>query len=185
LHFIKLEGSMRPPIAIVFLGTLFVIVSLAVADEVTSDYDRSVNFSKYKTFMWVQEPTMETPFMKDRVVETINTQLKIRGLRPVTSGADMAVGANFATEEKHTWETYYSGGGWGWGSSWSETRERTYEVGTLVVDLFDAESKKLIWEGVAADKLSSKPEKRARDYRKVILKMFREFPPINLRTPIS
>ena len=168
----------------------------ALADKVTTDYDHSVNFSKYKTFMWIQEPQSNQPFMKDRIVQSINAQLKARGLRLVGDGADLAIGANIATEEKQTLETYYNGDGWGWGGSgWSTTRVKTYEVGTLTVDLFDAHSKKAVWQGVATDTLPRDPEKRTKDYDKQIEKMFKEFPgfavgcsargvlPVNFLTP--
>jgi hypothetical protein len=160
----------------VILGTLLFAAVVASADKVTSDYDRNVNFGKFKTYMWIGEAKSQDPFMNDRIMAAVDMQLKFRGLRRVGDGADLAVGANLATEEKHTWETYYSGGGWGWGDGWATTTERTYVVGTLTVDLFDAKSKKLVWQGVSVDTLSRRPNKRWKDYDKSISKMFREFP---------
>jgi hypothetical protein len=115
--------------------------------------------------------------MKERIIAAVNAQLRIKGLRLVSDGADLMIGANIATEEKHTWETYYSGSDWGWGGGWATTEERIYDVGTLVVDLFDAQSKKLVWEGTAIDTLPNKPEKRTKEYGKYIEKMFRYYPP--------
>jgi len=163
------------------LGIVFLTAIVAFADKVTSDWDHTVNFSKYKTFMWIDKPQTDEPFMQDRIMAAVNAQLTLRGLRLVSDGADLAIGANLATEQKHTWETYYSGSGWGWGSGWSTTEERTYEVGTLTVDLFDAATKKLVWQGVSVDTLSRKPEHRTRDYDKSIEKMFRGFPPFSFR----
>ena len=160
----------------VILGLVFLLAVAARADKVRSDFDHSADFSKYKTFMWVHEPQTNEPFMKDRIMNSVNEKLRLRGFRQVNEGADLAVGANLATEERHTWETYYSGSDWGWGPTWSTTEMRTYEVGTLTVDLFDAESHKAIWQGVGVDKVSSKPEKQTRDLDKQIDKMFRYFP---------
>src|SRR5262245_12511432 len=163
------------------LGIVLLIAAAARADKITTDYDHSVSFYKYKTFMWVQEPDPPAPFMKERIVASINAQLRARGLRQVSDGADLAIGANVATEERHTWETYYTDSGWGWGwsggSGWATTTEKTYLVGTLTVDLFDADSKKLVWQGIATDRVHRKPEKQSRDNEKAIAKMFREFPP--------
>src|SRR5262245_27359702 len=177
---------MRSPKIYLGLGLLFLIAGVARADKVTADYDHTVDFSKFKTFMWIQEPQAEDPFMRDRIKNSVNAQLKARGLRLVHDGADLAVGAELATEEKHTWETYYSGSGWGWGGGWATTTEKTYQVGTLSVELFDTRTKKLVWQGVAVDTLSHRPEKRIRDNNKEIEKMFREFPPYtvsNLQKP--
>jgi Domain of unknown function (DUF4136) len=160
----------------VLLGFVFLLAVTAHANRVTTDYDHTANFSKYKTFMWVHEPDTNEPFMKTRIVDFVNSQLKYRGLRQVSEGADLAIGANVATEEKHTWDTYYSGDGWGWGSGWSTTEMRTYEVGTITVDLFDAQSHKVVWQGVGVDKISTKPEKQTKDTNKQIEKMFRSFP---------
>jgi len=160
----------------IVLGLVILLAVAARADKVTSDFDHNTNFSKYKTFMWVQAPNTTDPFMQDRIMEAVNSQLNIRGLREVKEGADLAVGANMVTEEKQAWETFYNGSDWGWGPGWSQTTETTYLVGTLTVDLFDACSHKIIWQGVGVDTVSSKPVKRTKDNNKQIEKMFRYFP---------
>jgi hypothetical protein len=50
-------------------------------------------------------------------------------------------------------------------------------VGTLVVDLFDANAKKLIWRGSSSDTLSNKADKNIKDLDKGVQKMFEHFPP--------
>ena len=163
----------------VMLGFALFLAVAARADKVTSDYDRSVDFSKYKTFMWVKEPEPAEPFMKDRIMASVNEELKARGMRQVDEGADMGVGSNVATEQRHTWETYYTGTGWGWdwgGGGWSTTEMRTYDVGTLTVDLFDTNNHRVIWQGVGVDEISPKPAKQTKSYDKQIEKMFRKYP---------
>ena len=134
---------MRSPKISLVLGLLFLVAGVARADKVTADYDHSVDFSKFKTFMWIHEPEAQDPFMKDRIKRSVNEQLQARGLRLVGDGADLGIGAELATEEKHTLETYYSGSGWGWGGGWATTTERTYQVGTLTVDLFDTRTEEI------------------------------------------
>jgi len=56
------------------------------------------------------------------------------------------------------------------------TKEKTYEVGTLTVDLFDAQTRKLVWQGVGTDTVSTKPEKHNRETDKEKEKMFKHFP---------
>jgi len=53
----------------------------------------------------------------------------------------------------------------------------SYEVGTLVVDMFDTYSKKLIWRGSASDVLTGKPDKDEKRLEKAVEKMFEHFPP--------
>jgi Domain of unknown function (DUF4136) len=157
------------------LGSVLLLAIVAWADKIRTDYDHSVNFAKYKTFMWIHQGEIDQPFMRERIMNSVNAELTARGLRMVSDGADLAVNANLATEQRHTWETYYTGGDWYWGG-WATTEMETYTVGTLTVDMFDAETHKLIWQGVGVDEVSDKPAKATKDYDKQIEKMFRKFP---------
>ena len=169
---------MQAPRISVMLGIVLFAATALRADKVTSDFDHSVNFSKYRTFMWIHEPQSNEPFAAERIMKAVNLHLTVRGLKQVSSGADLAVGSNLATEERHTWQTYYTGSGWDWGAGWSTTEERVYQVGTLTVDLFDSETKKIVWQGIGTDTLSRHPEKRSKDRDKQIDKMFKEFPAV-------
>ncbi len=51
-------------------------------------------------------------------------------------------------------------------------------MGTLVVDMFDAKTKNLVFRGIAEDELSDNPEKNKKKLEKASTKMFKEFPPM-------
>jgi hypothetical protein len=51
-----------------------------------------------------------------------------------------------------------------------------YTVGTLVVDLFDMVTKRVVCRGVGTDTLSEKPAKNEKKIEKVVDKMFEKFP---------
>jgi hypothetical protein len=54
----------------------------------------------------------------------------------------------------------------------------TYTQGTLVIDLFEKNSKKLMWRGTATDTISDDPKKNAEKIQKATEKMFKKnFPP--------
>src|SRR5262245_27994292 len=114
---------MRPTKIFGVLGILFLTTAALRADKVTFDYDHTVNFSKYRTFMWINEPDTPDPFMKDRIVKSVNMQLAARGLRQVNAKPDLVIGANLSTEERQVWDTYYSGG-YGWDGGFSTTEMR-------------------------------------------------------------
>ena len=69
----------------------------------------------------------------------------------------------------------YRYGGMGMGTSSTVVNE--YAVGTLVVDMFDAKSKSLVFRGTAEDEISDNPEKNAKRLEKASTKMFKDFPP--------
>jgi len=87
------------------------------------------------------------------------------------------------TSERRTLRTYYDdfGGGWDWrwggGFSTATTTEETYTVGTLVIDLFDANTKTIVWRGSASGTVSSKSDKNIKKLNQAIRKMFDQFPP--------
>src|SRR5206468_3083870 len=115
--------------------------TFAFAHKVQVDYDHSVNFSKYKTFMWAEKPQTENPLMDDRIVSAVNAQLSAKGLEPVTTNADLSVRTTSTIREKHVVSTLYDGWGWGWyGPGWATTYVDTYFEGTIVVNLFDTAS---------------------------------------------
>ena len=167
------------------VGIVLLFASASFAQQVKTDYDRSANFSQYKTYSWEKVQTQDQLWV-DRIKEAVNTALAAKGLTPVESGGDMAIVAIEMTKNQQTLNTFYDGfgGGWGWrrgggfgGFGDATTTTDTYKVGTLVVDLFDAHTKKLIWRGSASDTLSDKSDKNIKNLDKGVQKMFDHFPP--------
>src|SRR5262249_3592941 len=106
------EINMRlPRIIPVFVCILFA-TSLAFAHKVRVDYDHSVNFAKYKTFMWTEKPLTENPLMDDRIVNAVNAQLSARGLELVATNADMSIKATQSIQAIPIFNTVYDGFGW-------------------------------------------------------------------------
>jgi hypothetical protein len=163
---------------IVSFVLLFLTVSFAFGQKVTFDYDHNANFSKYKTFTWIKQPaTPRDPFMAQRIVNAVNIQLMAHGLQFVQGNADLGVVVNVASQQKQTLNTFYDGfGDWGWGFG-PATMVETYNEGTIVADLFDTQTKKIVWRGTAAKEVSSKPSKVTEEIGKSIEKMFKHFPP--------
>jgi len=157
--------------------------TFAIAQDVKTDFDRSVDFSKYRTFMWIKEPKPANPIMKQRIMDAVNLQLGEKGLKLVDAGGDLGVSANTATRQQHTLTSFYDGfpGGWGWHRRWIgapvTTFVDTYTVGTLVVDLFDTHNKEVVWWSSATDTVSDKPEKNEKHLYEAVEKMFKHFPP--------
>ena len=179
---------MRVPRILPVFVCIFFAASFAFAGKIRVDYDHSVNFSKYRTFMWVEKPQTENPFMEERIVNAVNLQLQARGLEPVKTGADLGISVTSSTEQKEIVSTYYDGfGGWGWGPGWgwgwgwggpgwATTYVDTYLEDTTVVDLIDIASEKRVWRGVSIGTISSKPEKATKKTAKRIAEMFEEYP---------
>jgi hypothetical protein len=161
-------------------GIAVLFASASFAQQVKTDYDRGANFSQYKTYSWEKVQTQDALWV-NRIKEAVNESLTAKGMTPVESGGDIAIVAIEMTKNQQTLNTFYDGfgGGWRWGGGFGDatTTVDNYKVGTLVVDLFDAHTKTLVWRGSSSDTLSDKSDKNIKNLDKGVQKMFDHFPP--------
>jgi uncharacterized protein DUF4136 len=170
--------------AFVLMGMMFLLAGMSSAQQVKTDYDRNANFGQYKTYSWAQVKTKDALDV-DRIKAAVNAALAAKGWTQVDSGGDVSIVAIEITQNQQTLNTFYDGfgGGFGWrrfgGGGFGEatTTTETYKVGTLVVDLFDAKTKQLIWRGTSSDTLSNNSDKNIKNLDKGVDKMFKKFPP--------
>ena len=159
----------------------------AFAQDIKVDYDKAADFTKYKTFAIKLGTSWNNPLSEKRVLAEIQQGLTEKGWTATTDDAkaDAVVVLHGATEKQKSLNTFYSGGyggygwrgGWGGGMSSSTTTVDEYTVGTLVVDIFDAKTKALVYRWTASDEISNKPEKNAKKLAKASDKLFKDFPP--------
>lgn len=144
-----------------------------------TDFDHSANFAQYKTYSREKVQTKD-PLMVDRIKDAVNAALTARGWTQVDSGGDVSVVAMEITKNQQTLNTFYDGfgGGWRWGGFGdATTTTETCKVGTLLVDLFDAKAKNLIWRGSSRDTLSNNADKNTKNLDRGVKKMFEQFSP--------
>src|SRR5262249_26264764 len=92
----------------IVLCALFMKAGLAFAHDVKTDYDRAADFDRYRTFMWVGEPETVDPFTRQQIFKGVNAQLEAKGLRLVTSNADLTVSAVGLRREEHSCGFFYA-----------------------------------------------------------------------------
>jgi Domain of unknown function (DUF4136) len=149
--------------------------------SVSTDYDHATDFSNYHTYSWIKLQ-VEDPLWEDRVMRAVDTQLAAKGWTKAPGAGDASVAAYGSTKTRKTLQTWYDGfgGGWRWrgfGPGMATTVVEDTPVGTLMVDIFDTPTTKLIWRGIASDTLTGNPEKDEKKMDKVVSEMFKKFPP--------
>lgn len=160
--------------------------------KVITDYDKTVDFSQYKTFEyygWAEESDkILNRFDKERIEKAFGQEFKNRGMEYVQSGGDLIVTLFVVVEEKtETTATttgyggagYYGHGpGYGWGSGYSTTtiNEYDYMEGTLVIDVFDAKSKTLVWESIGTKTIVEDPEQREKSIPAAVSAIMSTYP---------
>lgn len=159
--------------------SLLLLAGAVSAQDVKTDYDHHANFERYHTYSWAKVQT-DDPLWQSRITDAVDKGLQAKGWQKVDSGGDVALAAVGAVHNQKQYQTFYDGfGGWRWGGLGGETTTTAvnYRVGTLVLDMYDAQNKQLIWRGSSSDTLSSKEEKNENKLDKAVDKMFKDFPP--------
>jgi hypothetical protein len=168
-------------LGVVFVATL-VLCSLALSQDVTSNYMPGTDFSKYHTYKWVGIEGAAHPnqIVDQQIKQAIDAQLAQKGLTKTDADpADLYVGYQVAVDKEKQWNAYDTGGGWGWGGGMETATSSTINVGTLVLDMYDPAIKKLVWTGRATKTLepSKNPEKNQEHLNKAMEKLLKQFPP--------
>ncbi len=166
-------------------GLLLALPALAVAQDVKTDYDKAYNFAPVKTYSIRIGTTWGNDLSQRRVLDEVDEAITAKGWKKAAEGqADIHVVLHGATQTKHSANTFYTGtmGGYGYryggmGMASAQTTVSEYTVGTLVVDMFDAKTKNLVFRGTAEDEISDKAEKNVKKIEKASAKMFKNFPP--------
>ena len=175
---------MRTCAVMTLAGGLGVVA--AVGQSVKVDYDHAVAFEQYHTYSWTKVQTSD-PLDADRVKRTVDRDMQAKGWQMVPSGGQVALVAVGATHDQQEYNQFYDGmggGGFGWRRGWggggfgeSVTTVDQIPIGTLVLDMYDPQSHKLMWRGTSSDTLSNNPEKNTKMLRKAVAKMLDKFPP--------
>src|SRR5690606_257615 len=134
---------------------VFVLFAISVAScssaRVSADYDKSVDYSQYKTYAFYKDGIDKVKVHdldQKRILKAIERELQTKGM---TASENPDVLINIFTEASERVDVNQWGYGWGWGwSPWgwggnTATVSRTTE-GTLYIDLIDAKKKELVWQ---------------------------------------
>ncbi len=182
------------PIVIVLFGS-------CSSTKFTTNYDKSIDFSKYKTleyYGWTEGSSHRlSTFDKQRIEQAFGREFKRRGIEVVSkgSGGDLFASLYIVKQNKTSYSAttvstgggYYGygyggfygyGPGWGYGSGYSTTSVHAvdYKVGTLICSVFDANNKVLIWEGVISGTINENADERARNTPKMIGYLMKKYP---------
>lgn len=164
--------------------------------KVVSDMDKSADFAKYKTYEYYgwadNSDQILNQLDKDRIEKAFGMELSDRGMTYVKSGGDLIVTLYIVTQQKqettatttnmggaYGYGGYYGyGPGYGWGGGMSTTSYNTYDytVGTLVIDIYDAAEKKLIFESTASGEINEKTKGRDDRIKQAAEKMMYDYP---------
>ena len=148
------------------------------------------DFSNVKTYTllpWQEDANaMINEIEKQRLRDAFTAEFDVRNLTEVPEDGDIDVVIFLVVDEKtaiNAYTNYYGGyggryyrGGWGWGGGTTTYTQEDYQVGTIVLDVFDGESEKLMWQSVSSGTVKDNPQKRAQNMPTVARKAMNDFP---------
>src|SRR5436305_3239271 len=120
------------------------------AQDVRHNYDRNTDFSKYKTYKWVQiKDAAPLNQLADTQVKTaIDAEMTRKGLTSTNQeNADLLIAYQAAIGQEKRFNSYSTDmGGWGYGAGWrgwggpsmgtTTTTSETIHVGQLALDMY-------------------------------------------------
>src|SRR5436190_23578139 len=104
---------------IALLATVLVLSCVcASAQDIKYNFLGGTDFTKYKTYKWVQVPNAQYPnqILDDQIKRAIEGQLSLKGLTKTEDNPDLYVTYQVAVNQEKQWNSYSTGGDhWGWG----------------------------------------------------------------------
>jgi hypothetical protein len=184
---------MKRVIAIFWVAFALLVLQACSGIKVSQDYEQGYDFSKLKTYTWKPNDDKEygivdNDLMDRRVRTAIENTLSARQYKQVFSGnPDFYISYHLTIEQ--IIHSSNVGGGFSVGRSsggrygsigvGTGTRVQTYDQGTLLIDITDGSSNKLIWRGTSTQSVSehSDPEKITQSVNETVEKTLLQFPP--------
>lgn len=164
----------------------------AQGQKINVVYDKQLNFAQFKTFAWAPHGAVAHPMLAANIVGAIEQELQARGLQKVNMQDNPGLviqiyGSIDQDSTLYSNDPLYMGSGGvpPFDPSFSGpmltgqygNTTITIHNGQLVVDLIDAANKKLVWRGMASQKLAAHdPNKLLSQVNGAISKMFKQYP---------
>lgn len=180
-----------------FLSLSFVLLLLvagaSLAQDVRYNFDKSADFSKFKTYKWVpiKDAAKVSTLVDKQIKDAIDAELATKGLTKVDGdNANLYIGYQPAIGEEKQFNSYSTGwgNGPGWGGGWygggmgsTSTYGSTSTIykGQLALDMYDSAGHDLVWRGVASKTIDpkAKPDKQQKNLEKAVKKLLKNYPP--------
>lgn len=182
---------MKKLIFLVF-ALLLAGVTYVGAQDVRYNFDGKADFSKYKTYKWVDIKGADHPnqLVEKQIKDAVDSELAKKGLTKTDAdSADLYLGYQTALATEKQFTSYNTGWGYGpgWGRGWyggmgtttTTGSTSTIYIGQLDLDMYDSAMKDLVWRGVVSKTIDpkAKPDKQQKNLTKAVEKLLKNYPP--------
>jgi len=172
------------------LFLLFCTAALAACSSTKTayDYDKSANFSAYKTYAFTEESSDLglDEINTERILKAVENELAAKGFTK-SENPDVLVDIHLKTEERVEATATTTGGAYrygyygGVGMSQTTVNYNEYTDGSLFITIIDAATEKMAWHGVGTKTIDEgiSPEKREQNISYAVKQILYNYPPKN------
>ena len=158
-----------------------VACALTPAQDVSTNSMPGTDFSKYHTYKWVtiEGATQPNQILDAQIKQSIDSQLAAKGLTKTDGDkADLFIGYQASIDQEKQWNAYGTGG-LRWGGGMGTATSSVISNGTLVLDMYDPSTKKLVWTGRVTKTLDpgANQQKKQKNLDKAMQKLLKNYPP--------
>jgi hypothetical protein len=173
-------------VTVIFAAIAAVAVAGCATLTVSSHIERGINFAEYVTYDWgppdglpVGDPRLDNnPFFNDYLQGAIEKKMAAKGYdRALAGGADLLIHYHASVNQKI--DVYGVDHQYGYCYNNCEPQYSDYEEGTLVIDLVDTNTNKVVWRGWAQDSMNGIIDNQQRLEKQVdesVMKMMERLP---------
>jgi hypothetical protein len=169
-----------------------IAVPTAFAQKVKVGYDKSTDFSKYRSYTWAKpETSPQRPLLYVSLIGSIDQELKNKGLTRVESNGDLTLlpagGMEYGLNTGAATPITLGYGGpppaidatmWTGTAGPSNLMAIAVPEGSLILSFVDQSVNKVVWNGTVTQKLDLHNHKKSLELiNKSITKLLKEFPP--------
>ncbi len=169
------------------LAAFLPLLTACALTQVSSDYDETANFLQYETFAFYKsgmDKSQLNELDKRRIMGDIVQFLTAKGMR-LAKEPDVYINVSLRQRDQIDITTHYPYG-WGYlgwwgypgGFGWDAIQTRSYPVGSLYIDLIDAEKKQLVWQGKGSAQMPADLSKKAAYLKAVVREILSQYPPV-------
>lgn len=161
------------------MATVALVSTIMLAQSVTYDFDRSANFTSFKTYAWTRGNPVADELNHQRIVRAIDAQLTAKGMVRIDAAGNPDVLVAYHASFDRDLQINAFGTGFGPLARSGSARVEEVTVGTLAVDMLNAATRNIVWRAMASKDLNpnAKPEKRDKNINSAAEKLFKNYPP--------
>lgn len=168
---------------------LFLLCFLALSCSeklyVTSDQEKDIDFTQYKSFAWAEgqekpgksNPMFDNELNRKRIMEAIEAEMEILGIEKTTGTPDLVLDFHIVIDQKISSLTHndypYDVKYW----SDYQVESYTFNQGSIVIHMVDNHKELLVWQGIGSKTLNDVPPKDAEErIKKGVKAIMAKFP---------